>query len=269
MLYRTDFSVGLRLAVRAHYLWLAGCGLLVLGLTAVLAAQFGGRQPATVALDVGISVIRLLLPLVLVLMTQELLSREFERRYFLSSLSYPRPRHQLLFGRFLAILALTLTLLFAMALVLGLAVYWVGQDYAQSSPVALGVNYLVVIAFIALDLLLLATVASLLSIVASTPGFVLVGTLGFLLIARSYGAIVDLLTHQAGLVSNTEGYRASLGVLGYLLPDLGALDVRMLALYGKPEFLPADWPLLVLSNLGYGLALLALAVWALQRKRFA
>jgi hypothetical protein len=57
--------------------------------------------------------------------------------------------------------------------------------------------------------------------------------------------------------------------LGYLLPDLGALDVRMLALYGKPEFLPADWPWLVLSSLGYTLALLALAVWALQRKRFA
>jgi hypothetical protein len=43
----------------------------------------------------------------------------------------------------------------------------------------------------------------------------------------------------------------------------------MLALYGKPEFLPADWPWLLLSSLGYACALLALAVWALQRKRFA
>ena len=57
--------------------------------------------------------------------------------------------------------------------------------------------------------------------------------------------------------------------LGYLLPDLGALDIRMLALYGKPEFLPADWLWLLLSSLAYAIALLALAVWALQRKRFS
>ena len=74
---------------------------------------------------------------------------------------------------------------------------------------------------------------------------------------------------DAGLVSNTEGYRPGLGVLGYLLPDLGALDLRMLALYGKMDFLPADWPWLLLSSLAYAFALLALAVWALQRKRFA
>jgi hypothetical protein len=90
-----------------------------------------------------------------------------------------------------------------------------------------------------------------------------------MLVARSYGAIVELLSRDAGVVVNAEGYRASLGVLGYLLPDLGALDLRMLALYGQPEFLPADWPWLLLSNLAYAFGLLALAVWALQRKRFA
>ena len=90
-----------------------------------------------------------------------------------------------------------------------------------------------------------------------------------MLVARSYGAIIDLLSGDIGLVGNVEGYRASLGLLGYLLPDLGALDLRMLALYGKWDFLPADWPWLLLSNLAYAIALMSLAVWALQRKRFA
>jgi len=49
---------------------------------------------------------------------------------------------------------------------------------------------------------------------------------------------------------------------------LGALDVRMVTLYGKMELLPADWPWLVVSSLIYTVGLLALAVWALQRKRF-
>lgn len=269
MLYSSDFLTGLRLALRARYLWLAGCSLLVLALAVLLAAQFSGRQPATVALDIGLSVMRLLLPLVLVLMTQELLSREFDRRYFLNSLTYPRPRHKLLLGRFLAVAALTLGLLLAMALLLALLVGLVGQEYVQASPVALDHHYLVSIAFVAVDLLLLTALACLLAVVASTPSFVLIGTFGFMLVARSFAAIVELLTRNALVVGDAEIYRAGLGLLGYLLPDLGALDVRMVALYGRMDFLPVDWPWLLLSSLAYIVALLALAVWALQRKRFA
>lgn len=269
MLYSSDFLAGLRLALRARYLWLAGCSLLVLALAALLAAQFSGRQPATVALDVGLSVMRLLLPLVLVLMTQELLSREFDRRYFLNSLTYPRPRHKLLLGRFAAVAALTLGLLLAMALLLALLVGLVGQGYAQGTPVALDHHYLVAIGFIGVDLLLLTALACLLAVVASTPSFVLIGTFGFMLVARSFAAIVELLSRDASVVGDAESYRAGVGLLGYLLPDLGALDVRMVTLYGNMEFLPADWPWLLLSSLAYIVALLALAVWALQRKRFA
>ena len=71
---------GFRIAFRARLAWLAVGSLLVLMVTTLLSAQFSGRQPATVALDVGLSALRLLLSLVLVLMTQELLSREFDRR---------------------------------------------------------------------------------------------------------------------------------------------------------------------------------------------
>lgn len=264
-----DFLVGLRLALRARYLWLAGCSLLVLALSVLLAAQFSGRQPATVALDIGLSVMRLLLPLVLVLMTQELVSREFDRRYFLNTLSYPYPRHSLLLGRFFAIAILTLGLLLVLAGALALLVYLIGQGYAQSTPVSLGCHYLITVGFVGLDLLILTAIATLLAVVASTPSFVLIGTFGFMLVARSFGAIVELLTRNAMVVGDAETYRSGVGFISYLLPDLGALDVRMITLYGKLELLPADWPWLVLSSLAYTVGLLALAVWALQHKRFA
>ncbi|HZX16303.1 MAG TPA: ABC transporter permease [Pseudomonas sp.] len=257
------------MAWRARYLWLSGCSLLMLALAAMLASQFSGRQPATVALDVGLSVMRLLLPMVLVLMIQELLSREFDRRYFLNSLTYPRPRHHLLLGRFLAVAVLTLGLLMAMALLLALLVELVSQGYVQGTPVAMGRHYLISIVFVGVDLLLLTALACLLAVVASTPSFVLVGTFGFMLAARSFAAIVELLGRNASVVGDAESYRAGVGLLGYLLPDLGALDVRMIALYGSMKFLPADWFWLLLSSLAYLVALLALAVWALQRKRFA
>lgn len=269
ILYFSEFLAGIRLALRARYLWLAGCSLLVLVLASLLAAQFSGRQPATVALDVGLSLIRLLLPLVLVLMAQELLSREFERRYFLNSLTYPRPRYHLLLGRFFAVAALVLGLLMLMALLLALLVWLVSQGYAQGTPVALGYHYMVTIGFVGVDLLLLMALACLLAVIASTPSFVLIGTFGFMLVARSFAAIVDLLARNATVVSDVESYRAGLGLLGYLLPDLGALDVRMVTLYGTMDFLPGDWLWLLLSCLAYIVALLALAVWALQRKRLA
>ncbi|WP_417779266.1 ABC transporter permease subunit [Stutzerimonas xanthomarina] len=269
MLFSSNIPTDFRLAFRARFGWLAAGSLLVLAITAVLSAQFSGRQPATVALDVGLSMIRLLLPLVLVSMTQELLSREFDRRYFLNTLSYPHPRHSLLLGRFSAIAALTLGLLLLLAGALALLVWSISQSYAQSTPVALGYHYLATIGFIGLDLLVLTALATLLAVVASTPSFVLIGTFGFMLVARSFGAIVELLTRNAYVVSDSDSYRSGVGVLGYLLPDLGALDVREIALYGKMDFLPADWPWLVLSNLAYVIGLLALAVWALNRKRFA
>lgn len=264
-----DSLIALRLALKAKFAWMAAGILLAVALAMLLSAYFGGRQSTTVALDIGLSTIRLLLPLLIVLLVQELLSHEFDKRYYLNSLTYPRARHSLLLGRFAALLAMLLGLLLTLALLQVVLVGFIAGVYPQATPVAMGQPYLIVIAFMALDLLALAALATLLAVVASTSSFVLIGTFGFMLVARSYGAIVELLSRDAGLVSNTEGYRTGLGVLGYLLPDLGALDVRMIALYGKMDFLPTDWPWLLLSSLAYAFALLALAVWALQRKRFA
>ena len=269
MLISSNLSVGFRLARRAQFGWLSGFALLVVLTAAFLAAQFSGRQPATVALDIGLSVMRLLLPLALVLMTQELVSREFERRYFLNTLSYPHPRHDMLLGRFIAVLAMTLGLLIVLAGALALLVWLIGQGYAQGTAVALDHHYLVTVTFIGLDLLLLTAVATLLAVVASTPSFVLIGTFGFMLVARSYGDIVELLTRNSAVVGDAESYRSGVGLLSYLLPDLGALDVRIIALYGRMDLLPADWPGLVLSSVTYTSGLLAVAIWALQRKRFS
>lgn len=268
MCFCYDFLIALRLAFKAGYLRMVLGLSLVLAFGVLLSAYFGGRQPVAVGLDVGFSVIRLLLPLMIVLLAQELLSREFDRRYYLASFTYPRARSGLLLGRFAAVLVLILVALVVLSLLQFGLVYFVSGIYPQATPVALNFSFIIVVAFIWIDLVVLAALAALLAVIASTPSFVLVGTFGFMLVARSYGAIINLLSHQAGLVSSTAEYRAGLSFLNYLLPDLGALDIRMFALYGKAEFLPSDWSLLLLNSFGYALALLMLAVWLLQRKRF-
>lgn len=263
-----DLAISLRLAVRARFLFIALWLVATLVTAVLLAAQFSGRQPATVGLDVGLSVIRLALPVVVVLLLQELLSREFDRKLFLTSMTYPRPRHAFLLGRFAAVWLLMAVLLLVLATSLVIMVKTIAGGYDQATPVALDYRYWITIAFIAADLGVVAALGTLLAVVAVTPSFVLIGTLGFAVVARSYSPIVALLTRDTTLVDNAQTYSSSLDLLSYFLPDLAALDVRMITLYGQMSFLPSDWPLHLSSAIAYGLGLIALATWALNRKRF-
>ena len=146
---------------------------------------------------------------------------------------------------------------------------FIGYFFKQPTPPDIGLAYVVTILFLALDLLVLLAIGTLIAVTTTTPSFVLIGTLGVMFTARSYSPVITLLTHDTTLVRNTETYQSSLSLLGYLLPDLAALDVRMISLYGQWQFLPDDWPLRVVSTLAYAAALFALSVWALNRKKFS
>jgi ABC-type transport system involved in multi-copper enzyme maturation permease subunit len=262
-------QVSLQVLLRQKLLFYTAFSLGAVFLATALAAQFGGRQPATVTLDVGLSALKLVLPLFMVFQVQELFSREFERKFYQLSLTYPVSRLTWLLGRFFVLLLLSAALLLLLAGMLSIQVWFSGQGYAQSTPVALGLPFWLTIAFIGLDLAVLLSLACFWAVLASTPSFVLIGTLGFMLIARSYSAVLALLATSVGVVGDAQAYRTNLGLLGYLLPDLGALDVRMIALYGRMDFLPEDWPLLAASALLYALGFLALTVWLFRRKQFA
>jgi len=265
----TELRTGFLLARRARYLWTCLWLTLAVLAAAFLASQFSGRQPATVALDVGISTMRLLLPLLIIFLAQELLSREFDRRYFLTSLSYPRPRHRFLLARLGTILLLGYAAMIVIAVTLALLTMMVASGYEQATPVDLGSAYWLNLGFFAVDLFVLTALATLLAVVATTPSFVLIGTLGFMLVARSYSTIITLLENKRWLFESSELYQQSLSILNFLLPDLAALDIRMISLYGKMEFLPNDWQASLTAVLAYGVALIVLAILFLQRKRFS
>ncbi|WP_241694827.1 hypothetical protein [Stutzerimonas stutzeri] len=265
----SHFSIALQIALRARFGWLAGSTALVLIISTILSSQFSGRQSATVAMDIGLSVIRLAVPLTLIIIAQELISKDFERRYFLNTLSYPSPRHNFLLNRYAALATLTIGLLIGLSFLLAVCVWLISKGYQQSTPIALGVPFLSTIIFFALEIFLLNAIAVFIAVTASTPSFVLIGTSGFMVIARSFSPVIELLKGSATAAFSTDGYRTGVGLLGYLLPDLGALDIRMVALYGRMEFLPSNWPLLILSTVSYTIGILSLAVWALQRKRIA
>lgn len=263
--FKTSINLIFRGPLRHSLAWISTIFIVAVPLT----AQFSARQPGTVALDTGFSLIKITLLFFIVFSLYEVISREFDRKLYLTSLTYPRTRFRFLFGRVVAVAVVLFTLLIAIAILLAGLTAWFGYSYAQTLPPELGLPYVVTIAFIALDLLVVLAIGTLIAIATTTPSFVLIGTLGFALVARSYSAIVSLLARDTTLVGDAETYQSSLSLLGYLLPDLGALDVRMISLYGKWQFLPDDWPLRVVSTLAYAAALFALSVWALNRKKFS
>lgn len=265
----SDFITGVVLAWRGRCLSVIVWLVLLLLATTLLGAQFSGRQPPTIALDLGLSVIRLGLPLFIVILVQELFTREFERRYYLYSLTSPRPRYRFILGRFSALLSLSLiALLICGAILAAVTSYIAARGNMPAPSISLGWAYLVTLALIAVDLLVISSVSTLLAISATTPSFVLIGTFGFVLVARSYAGIITLLQTNSYLVANAEQYQNSLQLLSWLLPDLGALDVRGITLYGRWEFLPGNWPELLISSGFYSLCLLLLSIWVLNNKSF-
>lgn len=263
------FVNALLLMRRAKYIQASVAIVCVVALVAQLSAYFGGRQPATVALDVGLSTLRILLPLLMVFQVQDLFSREFDKRFYLSALSYPGLRWTFLIGRFSAILLWLLLVLILTAFVLIFVVNLAAQGYPQATPVDFGSGYFLVFGFVAVDISVLTAVAVLIAVLASTSSMVMVGTFGFMMIARSYSSIIELLARDAGLVVAAEQYRSGLGALSYVLPDLGALDIRGVALYGRFEFLPLDWGWLLLSSSCYVIGVVGVSVLAFQYKRFS
>lgn len=234
-----------------------------------LSSQFSPRQPATVALDVGLSFIRIAVPLISLLQIQELLAREIDRRQILTSLTYPRARSSFLMARYAAVVVLASAMTAILAAVLAAIVSWVGASYSQATPVALGIPYVVTVIGVLLDFAVVIAFAAALATVATTPNLVFLGGIGFMIAARSVSTIVKLLEREKDLVTGTAYYHQGLQGVQWMIPDLGALDVRAVALYGKWELLPQSAWALVLMALGYVAALLIIASLRFERRQFA
>lgn len=270
--FKSDFLLGLRLFYHSKLLVVIFWFSLLLLVGFYVSVQFSARQMATVSMDIGFSIVRLVMPILIVLLVQELFGREFERKLYLSSFAYPRSRTVWLLSRLWVVLSVMLLVLACFVILLAvLSAYAMGL-YHQATTVSLGVPYLVAVGMLALDLVVVAAFAVLLAVSARTPSFVLLGVLGFVFIARSYTPLLELLSANPYVVegfADPRIYRDSIGMLAFLLPDLGRLDVRMIALYGDMGFLPADWVLMIFSTLSYVMVLLGLSVWVLNKREFS
>lgn len=244
-------------------------GVLLLALAggAFLAAQFSPRQPATVALDVGISFIRLVLPILALVLLQDMVAREIERRQVFSSLAYPRSRARYVLGRYFGVMFVLGIAAMFFFIVLASVVHWLPTTNAGSTTtVALGAPLFITALAAMIDVATVAAFGIFLAVISTTPNMTLLGGLGFMAIARSASTIVALLERERELLAGAGMYREGLRSVQWFVPDLAALDIRSIALYGRMEFLPTSFGYAVAMAICY-VALLLVVTCAYFRGR--
>lgn len=247
--------------------------LFILGLLAMggsyLAAEFSGRQPATVALDVGLSAIRIIGLLLVLFWTQELIAREVERRTVFSALAYPAPRSAYLLGRYLGLLLLTAAAVVLLGLLLLGTVHIVAGGYQQSQPIYLGWEFWLTLLYSFLDLAAVAAFALFITSLSTTPLLPFALGFAFALAGRSLGPVLEYLFNQKEVdPSLAHTFQPILDIVRWILPDLSRLDIRPLTLYGQwPGNESMLWP--AVMALGYLAILLAAAVLIFKRREFA
>lgn len=263
-LIRLGFSVGLRGSGFKVLLLLA---LLLIG-AALLATSFSGRHPVTVGFDVGLSSMRLVLLLMMLIWVQDLLAKDIERKTLYFMLAYPYSRAQYLLSRFvsLALLGAMATALLGGLLLLAMLMF--GGDYQQSTPPALDERYVLALAGIWLDLLVISAFSMLLCCLSTTPFLPFLMGLAFALAARGLGPTFDYLRYTASADPAQVRWFGPVLEYSYLwLPDLSRLDWRAMTLYALPVEVGAVG-IAVLMALAYVVLMLAVALLVFQRRNF-
>ena len=173
--FAANFHLACRLILRSRAVLVS----LILGALLVaaawLAGQFSPRQPSTVALDVGLSLIRLVVPILALLQIQDLVAREVERRLVLTSLTYPHSRKEFLLARYAAVMCAACANCLFFCLTLAATVTWVASVFTQTTHPGLGMPFALTGGLIWFDVAVVVAFGLVLATISTTPHLVFIG----------------------------------------------------------------------------------------------
>lgn len=245
--------------------------ILILGAVLVgvayLAASFSPRQPQTVALDVGLSGLRITLILFSLFWVQELVAREIERRTVLFALTYPVARGQYIIGRYLGVLGLVALAALLLGMLLWAVVLTLTKGYAQGFAVVLGFPYWLTVAGLWVDAAVVTAFALWVATFSTVPMLPLALGLAFAVAGKSLGAVAEYLAKGADGDMELMRFAPIINAIQWVLPDLSRLDWRNWPMYGLAPDGPAAGLSLVLAA-SYIALLSTLAVITFTRRDF-
>lgn len=209
--------------------------MVILALGSWMAGEFAARAPATVTMDVGISLTRFILMILALLWAQDFFAKDIEKKTVYSLLAQPISRSGYFMGRYLGVSILLAITLIALSITLAVMVWLATNDYSGQRAPDLGFSYLIVITYIYVDTLVLLSFVWALTSLSTTP-----------LLPFGLGLIFAWSTHSLGPALNylesgsqeairlTHAFHPLLDAIRWIFPDLSQLDIRHLALYDLP-----------------------------------
>jgi Cu-processing system permease protein len=241
-------------------------GVLLVGV-AFLAAFFSPRQPITVAMDVGFSVVRVSLVLFALFWIQELVGQEIVRRNVIFALTYPVPRSHYLLGRYLGVTGLLALAALLLGMLLWLVVMNAGGGYDGGFATIPGVSFWVTVAGLWVDAAVVAAFALWIASLSTVPMLPLALGLAFAIAGKTLGAVMEYLALGAEGDTNVMRLAPLVDAIGWILPDLSRLDWRVWPMYGA---IPDTSTLMggLLLAVTYGGVMVALAIVAFSRREF-
>jgi ABC-type transport system involved in multi-copper enzyme maturation permease subunit len=241
-------------------------GILLMGV-AFLSASFAPRQPKTVALDVGISGIRIALVLLSLFWVQELIGQEIQRRTVLFALTYPVGRGSYIVGRYVGILGLLALATLLLGMLLWVVVLTTGGDYEQGFAVAPGLPYWTTVFGIFVDAAVVTAFATWIATLSTVNILPLALGLAFAVCGKSLGAVIQYMMEGADRNPHMLQLSPVISAIQWVLPDLSRLDWRVWPMYGVAP----DHTVLIgggVMALSYIVVMLVLSVFAFSRREF-
>jgi ABC-type transport system involved in multi-copper enzyme maturation permease subunit len=245
--------------------------ILILGAVLVgvayLASSFSPRQPQTVALDVGLSGLRVTLILFSLFWVQELVAREIERRTVLFALTYPVARGHYIIGRYLGVLGLIALAAVLLGMLLWAVVLSLGKGYAQGFAIAPGFPFWSTVAGLWVDAAVVTAFALWVATFSTVPMLPLALGLAFAVAGKSLGAVAEYLAKGAEGDMDLMRFAPIIDAIQWVLPDLSRLDWRNWPMYGlAPDGQAVGLGLILAAS--YAALLLTLAVMTFTRRDF-
>jgi Cu-processing system permease protein len=195
-------------------------------------ASLSLRQVTELSLTLSLSLISFIMLLLAVFLGGTSLWKDIERRYTLSVLGLPLSRQNYLLGRFGG------TALFVLlaAVVLGAATFAVvlysSSMYPPDKPIAWSIMALCIL-FDALKYILLIAVAFLFSTVSTSFFLPVFGTIATFLAGGVTQQVYEYI-HSPASKNLSPVVKQVATCLYYLLPNFGAFDLKVNAIYGLP-----------------------------------
>ncbi|KAI5916293.1 ABC transporter permease subunit [Thauera sp. 2A1] len=241
---------------------------LLLLTAAWLAAAFSARQPQAVALDVGLSGIRISMTFLALIWVQELVGREIERRTVFLVLAYPMPRAAYILGRYLGILLLAAAAILLLGVILLAVIQISAWGYQYPHALKLGWPYWATIVGFFVDIAVVSAFTLAVATVSSSAIFPLIAGAGFSLACRMLGPVLDYLSRGAeGDKELVRHFDPLVSTIRWLIPDLDRLDLRLWPMFGTSP-VPDAFLVSVAMASCYAALMLLLAVHAFNRRQF-